>query len=38
MTILQQPYGPLLVGVIAIGLIGFGIYSVMSGFWLKLKR
>ncbi len=38
MTILQQPYGPLLVGVIAIGLIGFGIYSAMSGFWLKLKR
>ncbi len=37
-TILQQPYGPLLLGVVAVGLIGFGIYSAMSGFWLRLKR
>jgi len=34
----KQPYGLWLLGIIALGLIAFGIYSVMSAAWLKLKR
>ncbi len=37
-ALLRQPYGPWLLGVVAAGLIAFGIYSVMSGIWLRLKR
>lgn len=37
-ALLHQPYGPLLMGVVALGLIAFGAYSVMSGFWLRFKR
>jgi len=36
--LLQQPYGPWLLGVVALGLIAFGIYSALSGFWLRFKR
>ena len=34
----KQPYGLWLLAIIALGLIAFGIYSVMSAAWLKLKR
>jgi hypothetical protein len=34
----KQPYGIWLLGIVALGLIAFGIYSVMSAAWLKLKR
>jgi hypothetical protein len=34
----KQPYGMWLLGIVALGLIAFGIYSVMSAAWLKLKR
>lgn len=34
----KQPYGLWLLGIIALGLIAFGIYSVMSAAWFKLKR
>ena len=37
-ALLQQPYGPWLLGIVALGLIAFGIYSAMSGIWLRLKR
>lgn len=37
-TLLQQPFGPWLLGVVALGLIAFGIYSAMSGVWLRFKR
>jgi hypothetical protein len=37
-SMLQQPYGHWLLGVVALGLIAFGIYSALSGFWLRLKR
>ena len=37
-ALLHQPYGPWLLGVVAAGLIAFGIYSVSSGIWLRLKR
>ncbi len=37
-ALLRQPYGPWLLAIVAAGLIAFGIYSVMSGIWLRLKR
>ena len=37
-SLLHQSYGPLLLGIVALGLVAFGIYSVMSGIWLKFKR
>ena len=37
-TLLRQPAGPWLLGIVALGLIAFGLYSVMSGVWLRLKR
>lgn len=37
-VLLQQPYGPWLLGIVALGLIAFGVYSGMSGLWLRLKR
>jgi hypothetical protein len=33
----QQPYGSWLLGIIATGLIAFGIYSLMSAAWFRLK-
>lgn len=37
-SLLQQPFGPWLLGIVALGLIAFGIYSMMSGVLLRLKR
>ena len=37
-ALLTQPYGPALLAIVALGLIAFGIYSAMSGFWLRFKR
>jgi hypothetical protein len=37
-ALLHQPYGPWLLGVVALGLVAFGIYSAMSGLWLRFKR
>lgn len=34
----HQPYGLWLLGIVALGLIAFGIYSVMSAAWFKLKN
>jgi hypothetical protein len=36
--ILRQPYGVWLLGIVALGLLAFGVYSVMSGIWLRLNR
>ncbi len=38
LIILQQPYGHWLLGIIALGLIAFGIYSLLSAFWFKFRR
>jgi hypothetical protein len=38
MALLHQPYGPWLLGLVALGLIAFGIYSAMSGLWLRFRR
>jgi len=34
----HQPYGLWLLGIVAIGLIAFGMYSIMSAAWFRLKR
>ena len=37
-TLVRQPYGPWLLGVVALGLIAFGIYSITGMAWFRLKR
>jgi len=36
-TILSQPFGIWLLGLVAVGLIAFGIYSMLSAAWFRLK-
>ncbi len=36
--LLKLPYGIWLLGIIAIGLIAFGFYSLLSALWFRLKR
>jgi len=37
-ALLHQPAGPILLGVVALGLVAFGVYSGMSGILLRFKR
>jgi len=37
-TILTQPFGIWLLGIVAVGLISFGFYSMLSALWFRLKR
>jgi Domain of Unknown Function (DUF1206) len=37
-TLLKQPYGIWILGVIAAGLMAFGFYSMLSAAWFRLKR
>ncbi len=37
-TLIHQPYGIWLLGVVALGLIAFGFYSVLCGLWLRVRR
>jgi len=37
-ALLKQPYGIWLLGIVALGLIAFGIYSMLSAAWFRLKR
>jgi hypothetical protein len=37
-TLLRQPYGVWLLGIVAIGLVAFGIYSVACAIWFRVKR
>jgi len=37
-TLMHQPYGIWLLGIIAVGLIAFGFYSMLSALWFRLKR
>ena len=37
-TILSQPFGIWLLGIVAVGLIAFGVYSMLSAAWFRLKR
>ena len=36
-TLLHQPYGGLLLGLVAVGLMAFGVYSLMSAVWFRLR-
>lgn len=36
-TLMHQPYGIWLLGLVAAGLIAFGIYSMLSALWFRLK-
>jgi hypothetical protein len=37
-TLLHQPYGIWLLGVVAVGLVAFGFYSMLSALWFRSKR
>lgn len=37
-TLLQQPYGTWLLGVVALGLASFGVYSLLCARWIRVKR
>ena len=37
-SLLHQPYGIWLLGVVALGLIAFAVYSALSGLWLRFPR
>ncbi len=37
-TIAGQPYGPWLLAIVALGLVSFGIYSVLCARWIKVTR
>jgi hypothetical protein len=37
-TILHQPYGIWLLGIVALGLIAFGIYSMLCALWFRIRR
>jgi hypothetical protein len=34
----RLPYGVWILGLVALGLIAFGIYSVLCAFWFRLRR
>jgi hypothetical protein len=37
-ALLHQPYGVWLLGIVAVGLMAFGFYSMLSAMWFRLKR
>jgi hypothetical protein len=37
-TLMRQPYGIWLLGLVAIGLIAFGLYSMLSAVWFRSRR
>ena len=37
-TLMHQPYGIWLLGIVAVGLMAFGFYSMLSALWFRLKR
>jgi hypothetical protein len=37
-TLAHQPYGPFLLGIVALGLVSFGIYSILCAWWIKINR
>jgi|SRR3989344_1818222 len=38
LILLDQPYGSWLLGVVALGLLAFGIHSLLCGLWFKFKK
>lgn len=37
-TLAQQPYGPWLLGIVALGLVAFGIYSILCARWIQVVK
>ncbi len=37
-TIVHQPYGPWLLAFVALGLVSFGVYSILCARWIKLTK
>ena len=37
-TLLNQPYGVWLLGVVAVGLVAFGVYSMLTAVWFRPKK
>ena len=37
-TLAQQPYGPWLLGAVALGLVAFGIYSILCARWIQVVK
>lgn len=37
LELVRQPYGPLLLAIVALGLISFGVYSIISARWMKVR-
>jgi hypothetical protein len=37
-TLLRQSYGIWLMGIVAVGLMVFGVYSLLSAAWFRLKK
>jgi hypothetical protein len=37
-TLMHQPYGIWLLGIVALGLIAFGFYSMLGALWFRLKK
>jgi hypothetical protein len=37
-ALMRQPYGIWLLGIVAVGLVAFGIYSMLSAVWFRTKR
>lgn len=37
-TLLQQPFGPWLLGIVALGLVSFGLFSLLSARWIKVRN
>jgi Domain of Unknown Function (DUF1206) len=37
-TLMRQPYGIWILGIVALGLIAFGFYSILGALWFRLKK
>ncbi|MBF6613290.1 MAG: DUF1206 domain-containing protein [Chloroflexi bacterium] len=37
-TLARQPQGPWLLGIVALGLISFGVYSILCARWIRVKK
>lgn len=37
-TLMGQPYGVFLLGIVAVGLMAFGVYSILSAMWFRARR
>jgi hypothetical protein len=37
-TLLHQPYGIWLLGIVGVGLMAFGVFSMLSAVWFRMKR